>query len=54
MNGTYLLCANGDNLVNGEVRICSNKLVLDYFCRRGDPIVVPVGVMKVLEFVSGM
>jgi hypothetical protein len=46
-NNTYLLCGNGDDLVDREVRVCAYEFIVDYFSSGSDPLVVPVGVTKI-------
>jgi len=54
MGNTYILHRNNNNLINREVRIRSHKLVVDNFSCGDDPCVVPVGLTKILKFMSGM
>jgi hypothetical protein len=54
MDNTYLLCANYNDIIDREVRICSHKLVTDDCSRGGDPRVIPVGLAEILKFVSWM
>jgi hypothetical protein len=46
-NNTYLLCGNGNDLVDREVRVCAYEFIVDYFSSGSDPLVVPVGVTKI-------
>jgi hypothetical protein len=53
MGNTYIRWVK-DNIGNGEVCICSQKLVADDCSCSGDPHVVPVGIVEILKFVSWM
>jgi len=54
MGNTYTLRVDNGGVIDGEVRVHSHKLIADNCSCRGDPRVVPIGLAKVLKFVSWM
>jgi len=54
IDNTYILilCVNNIGCINGEVCVSLYKLIMDDFGCSGDPHFVPVGLLKILKFVS--
>ena len=50
----YLFRGNDIDLINRDVCVCSLELITDDAGRGSNPLVVPVGVMEILELVSWM
>jgi hypothetical protein len=51
---TYILQVDDNDIIDGEVRIRSHKLITDNLGCRRDPLFVPVGLAKILKFVPWM
>ena len=51
VGNTHICLVNDINLIDGEVCISSYELIMDDFGCSGDPFVIPVGIVEVLQFV---